>query len=321
MFVFARAACNIARMEWDDLRYVLAIAREQTLSGAAQKLAVTRTTVGRRIRAIEQGLGVRVFDRTPDGFVPTAAGQDIVEVAERTEGEVLALEGRVLGRDAQLRGKLRVTMMDVVYRRYAEAFSSFIARYPSVELTLLSSDEEASLTRREADVALRMTNAPPEYLVGRKVANIEFAVFGSKELVAKVGPEASYDAYPWIHWDERLNMRWLDDWLATNAPKARIAMRVAFSSLAMIEAIKAGVGVHFLACIDGDNDPALVRVGPVDNSYNRALWLLTLPDLRHTQRVRAFMDHIGGCLRGYRASAGAPGSCQRPHACDNDYLA
>ncbi|PRP96419.1 LysR family transcriptional regulator [Enhygromyxa salina] len=279
-------------MNWDDLRYVLAISRDQTLSGAAERLGVTHTTAGRRLRAIEEALGVRLFDRTPEGFMPTAAGQDIAEVAERLEGEVLALEGRVLGRDAQLRGKLRVATMDMLFRRYHGAFSSFMTRYPSVELTVVCSDNEVSLTRREADVVLRMTNTPPEYLVGRKVGRVEFAVFASTELYERMGPDATYADYPWIHWDERLNMRWLDAWLADNAPNARVAMRIDFQPLLLRQAIAAGIGVHFLACFEGDDDPGLTRVGPVQSDYSRDLWLLTLPDLRNTNRIRAFMDHI-----------------------------
>jgi DNA-binding transcriptional LysR family regulator len=283
-------------MDWDDLRYVLAIARDRTLSRAASRLSVTHTTMGRRLRAIEAQLGVRLFDRTPDGFMPTAAGQDLVRVAERTEDEVLALEGRILGRDAQLHGPLRVATMDIMFRRYRHAFESFMARYPSVQLTVSTHDEQVSLTRREADIVLRMTNTPPEYLVGRKVHRVDFAIYGSTALVARVGSDAPLDAYPWLHWDERLNMRWLDAWLAANAPNARIALRLNGSSLVMREAIAAGFGVHFLARADGDPDPALQRLGPVAEGFSRDVWLLTLPDLRSTSRVRAFMDHMAEAL-------------------------
>src|SRR5689334_14747142 len=112
-------------MDWDDLRYVLAISRDRTLSRAAVSLGASHTTVGRRVRALELKLGVRLFDQTPDGFMPTAAGQDIAEVAERMEGDMLSLEGRVLGRDARLQGRLRVATMDILFRRYHAAFSSF----------------------------------------------------------------------------------------------------------------------------------------------------------------------------------------------------
>ncbi len=285
------------KLDWDDLRYVLAIARAGTLSRAGESLQVTHTTVGRRLRALEDRLGVRLFDRTPDGYVPTPAGQDIREVAEGVEGEVLSLEGRVFGRDTQLRGQLRVATMDLFFRAFHPAFSSFMARYPAVELTVLSSNEEVSLTRREAEVALRMTNTPPEYLVGRKLGRVKFAVYASRELVERVGEGAGYGEYPWLHWDERMNMSWLDRWLDQHAPKAKISMRVNFGGVLMRETVAAGIGVHFLACFDGDADPRIQRIGPVESSFGRDLWLLTLPELRSTNRIRAFMDHVDEALR------------------------
>ena len=108
----------------------------------------------------------------------------------------------------------------------------------------------------------------------------------------------SRGADPWISWDERLtDMRWLDAWLAEHAPGARVAMRVDLSAAAMHELIASGVGVQFLACFEGDADPSLVRVGPRDPFARRELWLLTLPELRQTPRVRAFLDHMGERVR------------------------
>lgn len=279
-------------MNWEDLRYVLALTREGLLNRAADQLGVSHTTVGRRVRALEAELGVRLFDRTPDGLTPTAAGHDIAAVAAEVEAQVLALEARVLGRDAKLRGELRVATMDLLLRRYHGAFEGFLGRYPSVELTVVSNDRALSLTRREADVALRLTNAPPQHLVGRRIDRVAFAVFASAELAERCGPDAPYDAYPWLHWDKRLNMRWLDVWLAQNAPNATVALRLDASTLSLHEAIAASLGVHFLACDEGDADPRLRRLGPPDPAFSRDVWLLTLPELRSTLRVRAFMDHM-----------------------------
>ncbi len=279
-------------MDWDDLRYVLALARDRTLSRAAERLGATHTTVGRRLRAIEQSLGVRLFDQTPEGYVATTAGLEVAEVAERMESELHALEASVLGRDARLEGKLRVATMDLLFRRHQTAFAEFIVRHPDVELTVTSSDTEVSFTRREADVALRMTNSPPEYLVGRKVGRIEFAAYASRGLIERVGAEAPLGAFPWLHWDERMNMRWLDAWLANNAPGAKIAMRMDFATLGLREAVAAGIGAHFLPTFDGDSHPSLARISPVQHEYSRDVWLLTLPELRTNRRVRAFMEHM-----------------------------
>jgi DNA-binding transcriptional LysR family regulator len=216
----------------------------------------------------------------------------VIRTAERTESELLTLEARVLGGDARLEGELRVTTMDILFRRYEQVFASFIERFPGVELTLICNDNEASLVRREADVALRMTNRPAENLVGRKVGRVDFAVYASKELARRIGRKADLAAWPWLHWDERLDARWLDAWLAANAPGARIAMRVDMSSFALNEAISAGIGVHFLACSEGDTNPKLQRVGPVQEAYSRDVWLLTMDALKTTSRVRAFIDHF-----------------------------
>lgn len=277
---------------WDDLRYVLALARTQTLSAAAEALAVTHTTVGRRLRRLETDLGTRLFDRTPDGLVPTAAGSDLVETAERMEAAVHGLEGRLVGRDARLKGPLRVATMDMLFKRHRAVFTSFAEAHPEVTLTVLVSDEEVSLTRREADVVLRMTSSPPDYLVGRRVGRERFAVYGAVELVARVGAEAPWSAFPWIHWDERSAMaRWLDGWLAAHAPGARVALRVDMATTMLAEVIASGIGVHFMAVPDGDADARLRRIGPIIEDVSRDLWLLTMPDLRASARVRAFMDH------------------------------
>jgi DNA-binding transcriptional LysR family regulator len=289
--------CNHAQVDWDDLRYALAVARTRTLSGAAAALGVSHTTVGRRLRALEERLGARLFDATPDGFTLTIAGQDLVAVAERMEADTLSLEGRVLGRDERLTGALRVSSMELVFRVFRSAFVSFTERFPGVALTVTTSDDEVSLARREADVVLRLSNKPPEQLVGRRVGRLQFDAYAARSLVERLGEDAPLGAYPWIHWDERLGMDWLDGWLATNAPGATIALRVDVGGAAMHELIAAGVGVQFLACLEGDADPSLVRVGPLDPFASRELWVLTLPELRDTPRIRAFTDHMVESLR------------------------
>jgi DNA-binding transcriptional LysR family regulator len=277
-------------MDWDDLRYVLAIERAGTLTGAAAALGVTRTTVGRRLQATEQRLGVRLFDRTPDRLVPTGAGAELAHTAAHLEGEVLTVEGRVLGRDAELHGGLRVSTLDFVFQGFIDVFASFMRRYPGILLTVQATNVPVSLQRREADVALRLSNHPPEHLVGRKVGRLEFEAYGERSLVASLGPAPALSDYPWLHWDERSDVAWLDTWLAHNAPGARVACR--FGDYAsMRHALAAGIGVHFLPCFDGDADPSLVRIGARLEQSGQDLWVLTLPDNRHNRRIRAFMDH------------------------------
>lgn len=293
---FGHRLCKNAPMDWDDLRFALAIAREGSLTGAARVLGVTHTTVGRRLRALEDELGVLLFHRTPEGFQPTVAGQDLAEVGARLGDEVTSLEARVLGRDTALRGSLHVSTLDIVFKGFSDLFQSFCKEFPGVELTISSTMDEVSLAHREADVAIRMSNAPAEHLVGRRVGRVAFAVYGSVDLVDRIGPTADYGAYPWLHWDERAGA-WFDAWLGQHAPGARVALRLDFSPMLVEEALLAGIGVQFQPCFTADSNPRLRRIGPVHPEMARDLWLLVHPDLRSTRRVRAFLDHLDAGIR------------------------
>lgn len=275
-------------LEWDDLRYVLALTQHQTASAAARALGVSHTTVSRRIRALEEALATRLFDVVDGVSVPTPAGQLVVEAAERTASELHALEAQVLGGDARLAGPLRVTTMDLLFQRYQRAFASFVERYPDVQLSVAIADDAASLTRREADVALRLTNRPPEDLVGRKVGRVDFAVYAARSLADRIGCGAPLSSWPWL---SSSTDGWLDTWLKEHAPGARVAMHVDMGTLALRQAISSGIGVHFYADVEGDAEADWVRVG-VQPGFSRNVWLLTLPGLRTNSRVRAFLDHI-----------------------------
>ena len=288
-------------MDWNDLRYVLTIQREGTLVAAARTLGVAHTTVGRRLKTLEARLGVRLFDRTPDGLVPTGAGEEVIAVAEEMEGQVLAMEGRVMGRDAQLRGELRVSTTASLYASFTDAFTSFTARFPEVDLTLFITDDTINLARREADVVLRSSNAPDDVLFGRKVGTIQFAAYASEALVRELGEEASLEAYPWIGWDRRHEWGWFDDWLRARAPEARIVLRMNNNFTAVAHAVRRGVGAQILPCFVADPDPALRRIAPLEELFQVGLWLLTLPELRTNSRVRALMTHLAEALVPQRA--------------------
>ncbi|MEO0602728.1 MAG: LysR family transcriptional regulator [Myxococcota bacterium] len=306
--------CKRAHVNWDDLRVILAIVREKTLVRAASSIGVAHTTISRRLKAMESQLGVRLFDRTPDGLVPTAAGAEIAASAQRVEDEVLTVEGRVLGRDAQLTGPLRVSTVDVLFTCFADAFGSFTMRYPGIDLVLDVTRDRVSLSRREADVVLRVSTAPPEALVGRRVGDMQFGVYASSDLVARLGEGAPLSAFPWIGWDGGPNWRWFARWLQDNAPGATIAMRLDDRGILMAHAVRAGIGAQLLPCVLADPDAGLRRIAPLDETFRLGVWLLTLPELRTNRRVRTFLDHMGealaagrGALEGYGASDAGEG--------------
>lgn len=288
-------------MKWEDLQFVLAVERDGTLVGASRTLGVAHTTVSRRLRALESDLGVRLFDRTPGGLVPTPAGEDLARTAGSVERQVLSAEGRVRGRDAELRGKLLFSTVDVLFTCFSDAIASFVDRYPEVELTLRITRETVSLPQREADVVLRLSREPPETLVGRRVGSMQFGVYAARALVDSLGEEAPLSAYPWLGWDGGPHLRWFDGWLAEHAPGAKVVMRLNDRGLLMAHAVAAGLGAQVIPCVLGDRNPTLVRIAPLEELFRLPLWLLTSRDLMDTQRVREFMRHMAEALVARRA--------------------
>ncbi len=286
-------------LQWDDLRFALAIARTGSLSGAARALAVNHTTVSRRLAAIEKRLGVRLFERMPgpSGWTPTEAGEALVRAAERVEEQVDAVGRQVLGGDARLSGEVRIAVSDIWCVWLMPIFEEFGAAYPEIELQLVAGNAPTNLTQREADVALRVTDAPPEHLVGRKTTRIGSAIYASKRYLERNPVGESLVGHRWIAWDESTTVPGLNDWLRAIDPDARIACRVN-SGVLMQQAMRAGMGLGRAICPVADADPDLVRLTPP--TLGRPLWLLTHRDLRHTGRIRAILDFLAerlGALR------------------------
>lgn len=241
-------------------------------------------------------MGVRLFDETPEGMVPTAAGQELAESAETVESEVMAVESRLAGQDAQLRGTLRVSTIDFIFECFADAFVSFVESYPRVDLSVLSTDEEVSLRRREADVAIRLHDTPPESLLGRRLGRLEFGVYASRSLVDRVGRNAPPAAFPWLRFDARSDGRGLQPWYDRFAAGAPSVM--GFDSYSVMRhAVRTGLGAHFMAKVDADRFDDLVRVASEEAAPTRTLWALTLPELRTNTRVRAFLRHLDEAVR------------------------
>jgi DNA-binding transcriptional LysR family regulator len=163
-------------MNWDDLRLVLAVVREGTLSGAARDLRVTHSTVFRRLGAIEGRLGVRLFERFRDGYSATPAGEAAAALATRFADDFVALERRLSGQDLRPSGTVRIATTDTISAMLMRHVPALRAAHPEISLEVTVSNAVANLTRREADVAIRPTPEPPETLVGRRIADIAHAV-------------------------------------------------------------------------------------------------------------------------------------------------
>lgn len=286
-------------VSWDHLRVLLAVSREGTLVKAAKVLGTTHTTVSRRLEALEAQVGSRVVDKGPDGATLTPAGEELAAAAAAMEAAAFAAEKRVIGRDAALSGTLRVATLDAIATGFARVFADFSRVHPDVRLEISVNNDPVSLTRREADVAIRATDAPPEHLVGRKLGRFEYAAYAARALTERIAaPELN--AYPWIKPQTHLGARRTEAWLAAHVPDIRVVGEFE-TTLSILAATEAGMGACLLPCWMADPNDALVRLTDVLPDMGIDVWVLTHPDLRATARVRAFNDHLVRAIRPMQA--------------------
>lgn len=279
------------RMDWDNLRFFLEVARKGSIRAASDTLAVNHSTVSRRITAFEKKLGVRLFERIPDGYALTAAGEEMLKSAQHIEEEVVKLDRQVIGRDAELSGVLRVTMPTALATHLLMPdIAAFTKKYPGIHLELAFSSEEFNLRKREADIAIRLTHKPPEYLVGRRVLQPAKGVYASHDYLKSNHPGAHPEKLRWIGWDEVSSQPpWNKDSRFASLPVVHRADDMA----AQLEAVKAGMGIAILPCFMADTIPTLQRLELITSkSFCGDLWILRHEDLRATARVRAFVDFM-----------------------------
>jgi DNA-binding transcriptional LysR family regulator len=305
--------------DWNDLRYVLAIARARGATEAARCIGVHPSTVFRRLNALEEGLGVRLYERLPEGYLATSAGEEICRLAEKIEEDIAVLSRRLAGRDLRPSGTVHVTTTDTLVALLAPYFADFRKANPEVELRVTVANRFFDLTRHEADVAIRPATDPPNPLVGRRLAKIATAIYASHDYLAGRDEPLELSEHEWIGPDESLSHLASWRWLRQSFPAASIRYR--FNSLmAGLAAAKAGLGVVTLPCFLGDVEPTLRRVRPPLPALENALWLLTHKDLRHVARVRALLDFMAAGLAAERPllegageqEKGARGGYDRP---------
>ncbi|WP_394841389.1 LysR family transcriptional regulator [Pendulispora brunnea] len=282
----------------DDLHLLTVLAETGSLAAAARKLDVHHASAWRRLGALEQRLGVRLFDRGRHAYVPTPAGEEAVASARRAMGELDELERRLMGRDVRPTGIVRLTTTETLLRLLAPVLVKLRAKHPGIVLEVVTADAFFTLSR-DADIALRPAVNAPEHLAARKLATIATAVYAShKYLERRARPPAEHD-HDWLAPDDHLahlgSARWID---AHVAPE-RIVFR-ASSIPALHAAARAGLGLAALPCYMGDADPRLERVLPPVAEMASTLWLLTHPDLRRTARVRAVLDLLAARLVRHR---------------------
>lgn len=292
----AAMAHNPHGFNWDDLKYLLAVARHGSTLAAGRALGVDQSTVQRRLAELERCTGLPLVRRQPSGYQLTELGLSLLPQVEAVEQGALELERRIANAAADLTGVVRVTCPEpIVYRITQTGFlERFRAAYPSLQVQFVMSDRYVDLAKGEADVALRSGDTDDGDLVGRKLGDSVWAVYASRGYIERHGrPERLEDLarHALVGFDETMARHRLSAWLGKVAPGVPLASR-ANSVLGLISSAKAGVGVAALPVPLGDAESDLVQViGPVD-ALTRIWRLLTTAELRRTPRVSAFFDFV-----------------------------
>jgi DNA-binding transcriptional LysR family regulator len=287
-------------LDWDDLRVLLAVHRTGSLARAAAELGVNPTTVSRRISALEEQLATRPFDRRAEGWVTTAAGRDLALHAERMETEAIAALREVEGADRRLCGTVRVTGTEMLVTRFLmPALPRFHERYPHITLDLHCSPRAVSLSRREADIALRLARPTEEDVVTRKIATIQLSLYASPAYLAECGapehPDQSLAGHRALLFADARAFALENAWFEQRLEGATLALR-SDSVSSLYAATVAGLGIGLLPRAVADSDPALRRVETSSSPEPRVVWQTVHRDLKDTARVRAVLDFIAQVL-------------------------
>lgn len=287
------AHAKVQPMLWDDLRVFLAVHRLGAYKRAAKSLGVDATTVGRRIAALEASLGARLFTRTPERVQLTATGRRLVPRAERIETEALELERELSAADSRLEGSLRVTASDgLVHYVLLPNLAEFRREHPLLTMDLRADTRVFDLSRREADVAVRLFRPKQPALIARRLGEMRLSLFASQDYIDRRGAPrngAALSAHDWIGFDASLDDLPQVKWLHRSLLSPRYVVR-ANTTAAQAIACATGHGIALLPTFVAAREPALRRILPRLIGPARELWAVTHVDMRANARIEA-------CLR------------------------
>ena len=291
-------------LDWNDLRFFLELARQGKLVQAAARLHVDHTTVSRRINALENKLDVRLFDRSPRGYQMTDAGVRLLPYAESMESSSNRIYRDIAGKDALLGGTVRIATPEALGSQViARHVHEFREEHPDIEIELVAETRRASLSKREADIAITLSRPKSGRLVARKLCDYRLRVYGSREYLAQHDPikaVTDLENHGFVSYIDDLiempELRYLESTVKN--------VDVVFSSsniIAQFNAIEEGVGLGIVHCFMAERDEKLKAVLVDQIAIDRSYWLVVHEDLRQVARVDAICQFLTRILERNRS--------------------
>lgn len=278
--------------DWEDLRHFAALAQSKSLSAAARRLEVDHATVARRVAALEAALSLKLVDRRPRAYVLTADGERIAAIAAAVEDRALAVARAARAAQPGLAGTVTISAPpSIAAALIAPRLIALRERHPGIHVTLIGEKRKASLARREADLAVRLSRPSEKRLVIRRLGNFSFGLYGSPAYLA----EHVEKNYAFIAYDDALENSPQQRWLKSIVGNRAIVLRANDLEIHR-EAARTGVGIAALPRFIGDRDDRLVRIDTRTKPPTREIWLLVHRDLRRAPTVRAVMEFLAECL-------------------------
>ncbi len=289
----------MAAIDWEDIKFLGAVARDKSARAAAKNMGVHHSTVSRRLESLEHATGAKLLLRTPEGYTLTEAGEILAATAGYLESEVSRAARLIVGGDRELAGRVVVAMEPGMAKLiFAPRLREFCARYPKLEVSILSSADIADLSSREADMAVRLSNTPDENLFGKRLFSTKACAYATPAYLDEHGPLDGTGSAKWLGWDGPIEL--VPDWVKLS-PFPDLPVWGNFPDpFMLVELAASELGIAFLPCIIGDSHPELVRVPGAPVAEGRDVWVLTHPDLRNVKRIRAFMSFAEEVLREFQ---------------------
>lgn len=274
--------------DWENMRHLLAVAKSGTLSGAARELGVDHATVGRRVAALEAQLQTPLVERLPRSCRLTAAGLLTVEQARRMESAAFDVTRHVKARQVSLSGRVTLSTSPVLATHFiAPLLFDLRQKYPQIQLSISAHAHQVSLSRGEADIAVRHMRPTEPSNVARRVGKMCFDLYASRTYPDLSVPEN----WAFIAYEREFSDMPQQKWLLEIAGSRQVACELSDISSHMVAA-RSGVGVAGLPRFIGDADPGLIKLEHNGMSFSRELWLVTHRDMKRSAIVRAVMDYF-----------------------------